>query len=86
MKIQSSRLLEASQKMACLKLKFIHGGIFRLRAKANSVLCVQCGKWLHSRFSEMKKVTPKFSRIFLAGCLQGMSERQRRMKKGYASK
>ena len=35
-----------------------------LRIKGNSVLCVQCGKWIHGRFAGVKRVTPKFSRNF----------------------
>ena len=35
-----------------------------LRLKANSVLCVQCGKWIHSRCVRVKRVTQKFSRNF----------------------
>ena len=34
-------------------------GACNLRVKANSVLCLQCGKWIHSRCAGMKKVTPK---------------------------
>ena len=30
------------------------------RVKANSVVCVLCGKWIHSRCSGVKRVTPKF--------------------------
>ena len=37
-------------------------GVCSLRVKTNSVLCVQCGKWIHGRFATMKRVTPKFSR------------------------
>ena len=37
-------------------------GVCSLRVKANSVLCVQCGKWIHSRCAGVKRVTPKFSR------------------------
>ena len=29
-----------------------------MRVMANSVLCVQCGKWIHGRCAEMKSVTP----------------------------
>ena len=29
---------------------------------ASSVLCVQCGKWIHSRCAGVKMVTPKSSR------------------------
>ena len=35
-----------------------------LRVKAKSVLCVQCGKWIHSRCAGVKMVTPKISRNF----------------------
>ena len=34
-------------------------GICSLRVKANSVLCLQCGKWIHGRCAGMKRVTPK---------------------------
>ena len=35
-----------------------------LRVKANSVLCLLCGKWIHGRCTGMKSVTPKFRRNF----------------------
>ena len=35
-----------------------------LRVRVNSVLCVQCGKWIHSRCAGVKRVTSKFSRNF----------------------
>ena len=35
-------------------------GVCSLRVKANSVLCVQCGKWMHGRCAGVKKVTPRF--------------------------
>ena len=35
-------------------------GVCSLRVKANLVLCLQCGKWIHSRCSGMKQVTQKF--------------------------
>ena len=35
-------------------------GVGSLRAKANSALCVQCGKWIHSRCAGMKRVASKF--------------------------
>ena len=31
-----------------------------LRVKVNSVLCVQCGKWIHGRCAGLKAVAPKF--------------------------
>ena len=35
-------------------------GFCSLRVEANSVLCLQCGKLIHSRCAGMKRVTPKF--------------------------
>ena len=35
-------------------------GICSLRLKANSVLCVQCGKWIHGRSARVKSLIPKF--------------------------
>ena len=35
-----------------------------LRVKANSVLCLQCGKWIHGRCAGVKMVTQAFSRYF----------------------
>ena len=39
--------------------------------KANSVLCVKCGKWIHSRYVMVKKVTEKVSRNFLCTKCEG---------------
>ena len=39
-------------------------GVCSLRAKANPVLCLQCGRWIHDRYAGLKMVTPKFSRNF----------------------
>ena len=39
-------------------------GLRRLRVKANSVLCIQCGELFHSRCSDVKRVTAAFSRMF----------------------
>ena len=36
-------------------------GVCCLRVMANSYLCFQCNKWIHSRCAGMKSVTPKFS-------------------------
>ena len=44
------------------KSKVYPCGVCSLRVKANSVLCVQCGKWIHSRCAGVKRVTPKYSR------------------------
>ena len=37
-------------------------GLCGLTVKANSVLCVQCGKWIHDRCARVKRVTPKLHR------------------------
>ena len=39
-------------------------GISSQRVNANSVLCLQCGKSIHSRCAGVKRVTPKISRNF----------------------
>ena len=39
-------------------------GICSLREKANSILCVQCGKWVHSRCAGVKRVSAMLSRNF----------------------
>ena len=36
-------------------------GVCILRVKANSELCLQCGRWIHSRCARVKNVTLKFS-------------------------
>ena len=38
--------------------------VYSFRVKANSVLCVQCSKWIHSRCAGVKGVTQMFSRNF----------------------
>ena len=35
-------------------------GVCSLRVKANSVLCVQCGRWTHGRCARVNRVIPKF--------------------------
>ena len=35
-------------------------GVWSLRAKANSVLCLPCGKRIHGRCAGVKRVTPKY--------------------------
>ena len=42
-----------------------------LRVKANSVLCVQCGKWIYGRCAGVKSVTPKFSKNFTCRKCEG---------------
>ena len=39
-------------------------GVCSLRVKANSVLCLQCGKWNHGICAGVISVTPMFSRHF----------------------
>ena len=34
-------------------------GACDLKAKADSILCLQCGKWIHCRYAREKMVTPK---------------------------
>ena len=33
-------------------------GVFSLRVKINSVLCVLCSKWIHGRCAIIKRVAP----------------------------
>ena len=40
------------EKVGLSKCKVDSCGICRLRVMANSVLCVQCGKWIHGRCCE----------------------------------
>ena len=40
-------------------------GVCNLRVKDNSVLCLQCGKWLHHRCPVMKMITAKSYRDFI---------------------
>ena len=35
-------------------------GVCSLRVNANSVLCLQCGRWIQGRCARVKMVTPKF--------------------------
>ena len=30
------------------------------RVKVNSVLCIQCGKWIHGRYARVQMVATKF--------------------------
>ena len=46
-------------------------GVYSLRAKANSALCVWCGKWIHGRCAGVKRVTPKFSSNFTCRKCEG---------------
>ena len=47
-------------KVGMSKSKIDPFGVCSLRAKANSVLCLQCGKWINGGCAGMKMVTPKF--------------------------
>ena len=46
------------------KNKVVPCGVCCLIAKANTGLCLQCGKLIHGRCARVKKVTTKFSRTF----------------------
>ena len=37
-------------------------GVCSLRVKANSALCLLCGKWIHGRCARVKRETPKFKK------------------------
>ena len=39
-------------------------GVSRLSVKANSVMCLQCGRWIHGKYAIGKRVTPKLSGNF----------------------
>ena len=51
--------MSALQRMACLEVKLAHMGSCCFRVEGNSVLCVLCGKWTHSRCAGVKGVTQK---------------------------
>ena len=40
-------------------------GVCSLIVKANSVLCVQCDKWIHGRYAGVKKVTEVFNKFYM---------------------
>ena len=65
----------ALQSLACLKVEFTHG-VCDLRVKANSILCMHCGKWIHSRCAGVRMVTPKFQDILVARNVKGIHVRQ----------
>ena len=58
-------------KNSMLKSKVDTCGFRSLRAKANSALCLQCGKWIQGRCAGVKMVTPKFSRNFTCRKCEG---------------
>ena len=39
-------------------------GVCGLRVMANSVVCVQCGNWIHGRCARVKRVTAQLSRNY----------------------
>ena len=45
--------------------------ILFVSVKANSVLCIQCGKWIHDRCARVKRVIPKFPRNFTCRRCEG---------------
>ena len=51
-------------------------GVCSMRVKVNIVLCLQCGKWIHTRCAGVKSVTPKFLRNFTCRNVKGILERQ----------
>ena len=53
------------------KSKIYSCGVCSLCIKASSVLCLQCGNWIHSRCAGVKMVTPKFSRNFTCRKCEG---------------
>ena len=55
----------ATQRVACLKGKADPRGVWSLRVKASSVLCVQCSKLTHPRFilKKLKKDPLSFAKF-----------------------
>ena len=46
-------------KDGMFKSKVDPSGVCSLRVKANTVLCAQCGKWIHGKCAGVKMVTTK---------------------------
>ena len=62
-------------ELASSKSKVYQCWMCDLRVKVNSVLCVQCGKLIHSRWAGVKvEITLKFSRMFAFRKCQGNTE------------
>ena len=57
-----------------------------LRVKANSVLCVQCGRWIHGRCAGVKWVNPMFSRNFVCRKCEGNIAEAAELKEKLCSK
>ena len=53
------------------KSKVYPCGVCSLKVKANSVLCVQCEKFIHGKCHGLKRVTPKLSRNFTCRKCEG---------------
>ena len=45
-------------------------GVYCLRVKANSVLLLQCGKWIHGRCAGVKRVTKFFKKFYMQKMLR----------------
>ena len=61
-------------------------GVCSLSVKANSVLCVQCCRWIHGRCTGVKMVTPIIPRNFAYRKCEGILEKQWNRKKSYVMK
>ena len=46
-------------------------GVCGMRVRANSVLCLLCGKLIHGRCVRVKRMTPKFSKNFACRKCEG---------------
>ena len=46
-------------------------GFCSLRENTNSAICLQCGKWIHSRYAGVKRITPKFKKHFACKKCEG---------------
>ena len=57
--------------------------IFCLGVNANSILCVQCGKWIHSRCDRVKRVPKILIKILLPGNMKEILDIQWSNNKGY---
>ena len=57
-------------------------GVYSMAVKANSILCVQCGRCIHCRCVRVKRVTQCFLEVSLAGNVKGILERHGCRKKG----
>ena len=58
-------------KIGMCKSEVDPSAVCSLRVKANSVLCLQCGKWIHGRCAGVKRVTPSISRNFACRKCEG---------------